>query len=39
MQQLLAAIHALQAHFDQEATGIHSGYQQEGNSIRIICKR
>ncbi len=29
MQQLLAEYNALQAHFDQEATGIHSGYQQE----------
>jgi hypothetical protein len=29
MQQLLAAYNALQAQFDQEATGIHSGYQQE----------
>ncbi len=29
MQQLLAEYNALQAQFDQEATGIHSGYQQE----------
>ena len=29
MQQLLAQYNALQAQFDQEATGIHSSYQQE----------
>lgn len=29
MQQLLAEYNALQAQFDQDATGIHSGYQQE----------
>jgi hypothetical protein len=29
MQQLLAEYNALQAQFDQEATGIQSGYQQE----------